>query len=856
MNKALIIPDKKKILLRDSHPSRLTTVIPTAKQILYKGVDLVVVPHELDEVKVLNNMGYDIPSPVSHYYNWSGRYTPFHAQQVTVDRLTLNPRMFVLSEIGCVDSETEYLSPTGWQKISSYSGGAVMQYWPETGKADFVDTPEYVKLPCTEMIKIKTKYGIDQLLSPEHRMLLEDAQGQGKREVIQAADLLLRQGEWHSRTYKKSRKKIGFSKCGIPVTFSGPGGVGLALTNEELRVQIAVVADGHFPPNGTSRVVIRLKKQRKKDRLRQLLTCANIEWKETSNDTAAATGFTAFSFYAPLKKKEFGTWAWDMTVPQLRVVCDEVMHWDGSISDSKPTERFSTTAKSSADFVQYAFSSTGRTARIITSDRTSEGKPVEHTVLVRNNGRSLFLSGSLKTGEDTTPITVEPSTDGFKYCFMVPSTFLVLRRNGCVFCTGNTGKSLSALWAYDYLRSQGKATKLLIISPLSTLERVWADEIFNHLPHLQAVVLYGSAARRVAQLEYPADVYIINHDGLKVPEIKNALYARKDINAIIIDELASFRNASTDRWKALKHLIEGREYVWGMTGTPIPNRPTDAWAQCRLIAPHKVSTYFGRFREMVERKVSQFKWVPRENALEIVQEAMQPSVLFRRDECVDLPPTMYEHRYVEMSPEQKKAYKQMVNQLVVEAAEGKIVAVNEAVKAAKLAQISLGCCYGQNGEVIHLECKDRIEVLKEVVEESAGKVIVFVPLLGGLEMVAKELSKDWQTAVVHGGVGKAERDQIFGEFQSKGGLHVIVAHPKCMSHGLTLVEANTIVWFIPTNNHEDYIQANGRIVRPGQKRNTLIFHLEGSEIERRMYKRLQARSSMQGLLLDLIKKSM
>ena len=519
MNKALIIADKRKILLNDSHPSRITTVIPAAKVIDYKGTDLVVVPHGLDEVRVLNNMGYEIPSPVSQYYEWSGRYTPFHAQLETVDKLTLNERMFVLNDLG-------------------------------------------------------------------------------------------------------------------------------------------------------------------------------------------------------------------------------------------------------------------------------------------------------------------------------------------------TGKSISALWAYDYLKSIGAVNKLLVITPLSTMERVWSDEVFNHFPHLEATVLYGSAKRRVGQLEYPADIYIVNHDGVKVPELLAALIKRKDIDAVIVDELASFRNAGTDRWKALKKILDGRKYVWGMTGTPIPNRPADAWAQCRLIAPHRVPPYFGRFREMVERKVSQFKWVARDNALDIVHDVMRPSVLFRRDECVDLPPTMYESRHVEMSPEQKVAYKQMVTTLVAEAKDGSLLAVNEAVKMAKLSQIAAGVGYNQAGECVHFECKGRLDVLKEVIEESAGKVIVFVPLTGALEMVAAAIEDTWRTEVVHGGVSKSERDRIFGEFMRPGGLHVIVAHPGCMSHGLTLVEANTIVWFIPTNNHETYVQANGRIVRPGQKRSTLIFHIEGCEVERKMYKRLQSKSSMQNLLLDMIKEGL
>ena len=110
--------------------------------------------------------------------------------------------------------------------------------------------------------------------------------------------------------------------------------------------------------------------------------------------------------------------------------------------------------------------------------------------------------------------------------------------------------------------------------------------------------------------------------------------------------------------------------------------------------------------------------------------------------------------------------------------------------------------------------------------------------------------------MVYGEVSKSERDRIFAEFMQPDGVHVIVAHPRCMAHGLTLVEANTIIWFIPTNNPNDYTQANGRITRPGQKRNTFIIHLQGSEVERRMYRGLKDKGDVQGVLLDLIKEEM
>ena len=416
-----------------------------------------------------------------------------------------------------------------------------------------------------------------------------------------------------------------------------------------------------------------------------------------------------------------------------------------------------------------------------------------------------------------------------------------------------TGKTLSVLWAFDYLRSIGAAKVMLVVTPLSTMEPVWANEVWEHLPHLTCQVLYGTAQRRVGQLEFPADIYVINHDGLKVPEIHAALMKRDDIDVLCVDELADFKNASTDRFKSLQKLGKGKKYFWGLTGTPIPNKVTDAWAQCRLISPERVSPYFGRFKDLVTRQVSHFKWVPRDSALEIVRDAMQPATLFRRDECMDLPPTMYETRHVEMTVEQKKAYSQMMKTLVAEAGKGQIIAVNEAVKMGKLIQIAAGVAYGPNGEPLYIKSESRIEELKRLIEQSDGKVIVFIPLTGALHSVADELRKEWQTEVVYGDVSNKERTRIFDEFKQPGGLHVIVAHPRCMSHGLTLVTANTIIWFIPTNNPNDYTQANGRITRPGQKRNTFIIHLEGSEVEKKVYKALKDKGSVQGVLLDLIK---
>lgn len=418
-----------------------------------------------------------------------------------------------------------------------------------------------------------------------------------------------------------------------------------------------------------------------------------------------------------------------------------------------------------------------------------------------------------------------------------------------------TGKSLASLWAYDYLRSIGHLHKVLVISPLSTLERTWADEVFQHFPHLEYAVLHGSRQKRIKMLNQDADVYIINHDGVQI--IEPLLADRPDIDLVIVDEIAqAARNAGTDRWKAINRVINRHKVpraCWGMTGTPTPNAPTDAWAQCRLISPNNVPPYFNRFKGQVMRQLSQFTWVPKAEATDIVQEVMQPAVRFTRDECVDLPPLMYETRQVGLTKEQEKAYKEMVAKLRTEADEGEITAVNEAVKMAKLVQIACGVVYTNDKEEVTIPSTPRIEETREIVRQAEGKVIVFVPFVSSVNMVAAELSKDFTVEVIHGGVKKDERDRIFGAFQKTKEPKVLVAQPAAMSHGLTLTSASTIVWYSCVTSNEVFEQANGRINRPGQKMKNFIIMLEGTPVEKRIYNRLRNKQKMQGALLDEVK---
>jgi SNF2 family DNA or RNA helicase len=430
------------------------------------------------------------------------------------------------------------------------------------------------------------------------------------------------------------------------------------------------------------------------------------------------------------------------------------------------------------------------------------------------------------------------------------AAFLTTNFKGLVLNEIGTGKTQSSLWAADYLMQTKQVKKVLILSPLSTLERVWGDAIFKGFPNRRFVVLHGTAARRIKLLHTNVDFYIINHDGFSIISDE----AKGMFDLVIVDEAAVLRNASTNRFKVFRKFMEQNPTtrLWLMTGTPTPNDPTDAWALARLVgSPHCTKT-FTAFREQVMMKIGQWKFVPRPESVDIVKHILQPSVRYTRDECFDLPDTVIQTRQVEMTPEQKKHYAAMLKHYSTELAEGAITAANEAVKVQKLVQIACGVVYGDEGENIELDCSPRINLVKEVIEEAGEKVIVFVPLTGTLHMLERELSKHWSVGVVNGEVSSTKRNEIFQNFQHEKDPHVLIAHPGTMAHGLTLTSASTIIWYGPVTSNEQYVQANGRIERIGKKHVSNVIHIESTELEYKMYERLKNKQKLQGLLLDVI----
>lgn len=432
---------------------------------------------------------------------------------------------------------------------------------------------------------------------------------------------------------------------------------------------------------------------------------------------------------------------------------------------------------------------------------------------------------------------------------VITADMLTVSPRAYVLSEMGVGKTRAALYAYDYLYGTGRTGRALIVAPLSTLVSVWENEIFENFPHLTTVVLHGDRARRLKLLSGTADVYVINHDGVEV--LHQPLLEREDIDTIIVDELAVYRNSRSLRWKNLAPLAKRARYSWGLTGAPTPNEPTDAYGQVKLLTPDRVSFSFKAFREQTMRQVSTFRWVPRQEANDVVHEVMQPSVRFTRDQCLDLPDTTYSDRQIVLDAPAAKAYKKMLDHLAIQVKAQEIKAANEGVQLSKLLQIAAGFAYDANGVGQYIGGLGRFKEVFAIAEETADKLIVFAPFKFMVQALGQALGKRYSVATISGDTPAGERAQVFGAFQKAQDPRIIVAHPATMAHGVTLTAASTIVWAAPITSLEIYEQANARITRAGQTKRTHIVHLQSTPIEKRVYDRLRRKAKMQGALLEL-----
>ncbi len=377
------------------------------------------------------------------------------------------------------------------------------------------------------------------------------------------------------------------------------------------------------------------------------------------------------------------------------------------------------------------------------------------------------------------------------------------------------------------------------------------------------MVLHGSKAQRLQRLAEDADIYIINHDGLRT--IQSELSQRTDIDVLCLDELAVYRNHGSGLSKEMRKFAERFKIVWGLTGRPMPNEVTDVWAQAKIIRPESVPKYFRHAQELLMNRLNQFKYVPKPGAVEAAFKMLQPSVRYALDDVVELPEVVYRTVDVPLSPKQKKVYETLAKEFKAEVDSHSITAMNAAVAMGKLLQVSGGWVYtkplGLPARSIALDAKPRHDALVDLIEENERKVIVLVPFRHAIEGLTAILGKPAENgakkegagiehAVVHGGISK--RDEIFNLFQNTTKYKVLLAHPECMAHGLTLTAADTIIWYMPITSLDIYEQANARITRVGQKHRQQVLHLQSTSVEKKIYSMLRGKQKIQDSLLEML----
>jgi len=432
------------------------------------------------------------------------------------------------------------------------------------------------------------------------------------------------------------------------------------------------------------------------------------------------------------------------------------------------------------------------------------------------------------------------------------ASFLTLHKRAFCFNEQGTGKTGSVIWAADYLLSIGAIKRVLVICPLSIMQSAWQNDLFRFAMHRTVSIAHSySREKRIQAVNSDSEFVIVNYDGLN---IISDVVAKVGFDLVVIDEANAYKTVSTTRWKTLNSILKPDTWLWMLTGTPASQSPTDAYGLAKLVSPSRVPKFYGAFRDIVMQKVTQFKWMPKPSAENVVHDVLQPAIRFTKEECLDLPEMTYTTRDVPLTAQQLKYYEIIRKNMLATAAGEDITTINAAANLNKLLQLSCGAVYADSGEVVAFDASNRLNALKEVIEEASHKVLVFVPYRHAIEIVTEELRKDGiATEIINGAVSASRRTEIFAEFQTTDNPKVLVIQPQAAAHGVTLTAANVVVWFSPITSVETYLQANARVHRAGQHNPCTVVHLQGSPVEKKMYKMLESKVDIHIKMIDLYK---
>lgn len=435
----------------------------------------------------------------------------------------------------------------------------------------------------------------------------------------------------------------------------------------------------------------------------------------------------------------------------------------------------------------------------------------------------------------------------------------IVTRPACALLWGmGTGKTVTTFTALDIiLFDLMEDGPVLVIAPKRVAENTWSKEAakWAHLRHFRISKVMGTQKERLAALEAPADIYVINREN--VVWLVETMGKSWKFPIVVIDELSSFKSAQAKRWKALRR-VRGRIHrIIGLTGTPRPNGIEDFYPEIYLLDQgERLGRTLGAFRAryLIPEKMNGhivYSYRPKEGAEEEVYSKLSDICMsIRKEDVLKLPGQIYEDVELDAPPDILKQYKQFEKDKVLECldADGEIVAGTEAALTNKLLQFANGAIYDLEGQV-HRIHDIKLEALEEMLEEAGGDpVLVLYAYKHDADRIRERIKcRTLDTP-----------EDI--DAWNRGEIPVALAHPASIGHGLNLQEGgHLLIWFGLPWSLELYQQANERLNRPGQKNVCRIYHLilKGTHDER-VLKSLQKKEkgqagALEALRLEIVK---
>lgn len=388
------------------------------------------------------------------------------------------------------------------------------------------------------------------------------------------------------------------------------------------------------------------------------------------------------------------------------------------------------------------------------------------------------------------------------------------------------GKTLTVL---EYLRRTNQ--KALIVAPLLVAQRTWPAEIrkWDAFKDFDCVVLHGKDKDLL--MKSTARVKIINFDGLKWLKENLIENGRSDLNerVLVIDESTCIKSGQklNLRFKILKAIQPMFTGVFCLSGTPMPNGHINLWSQYWMLdRGAALGTSFGKFRERFFFESGSPKWICeiKKGAAEEIQNLISPlTSVLRAADHIKMPDSIQREVEVELPVGTRKLYTKLQKDYVWDSGDQKWAVDTAGVLVNKLRQLTQGGMYREEGGYDKLH-EGKLDALQSLVESAEGDPIVCaINFKFELDMIRKRLG---DVPCISGGMTLREKNSILDAFNRKE-IPLLLCHPASLSHGVNDLQhsSNVIVWYSLPWSLEQYQQLNGRLVRRGQKRTVVIFHI-------------------------------